>query len=72
MYTDPNNVERISYFDEDGEGKLRVYHILEGVKTYLRIKVVPRDKDIDSIRNAILLIDTNDINITMKASSSRN
>lgn len=38
--------------------------------TFLRIKLVPNDKDIDSIRNKILIIDSNDssaINITMNA-----
>ena len=101
-YTDSNNIEKTVYLDEDGEGKLRIYHILEGVKTYLdnnagsinyetgvvnitdvkinslisdsylKIKVSPRDNDINSIRNAILLIDSDDINITMSASASRN
>jgi hypothetical protein len=101
-YTDTNNVERTAYLDEDGHGKIRIYHILDGVKTYLdndtgsvnytsgvvniddikinsliddnflRIKLVPKDKDIDSVRNAILLFDSDDIDITMSASNSRN
>jgi len=38
--------------------------------TFLRIKLIPKDKDIDSIRNKILIINNNDssaINITMNA-----
>lgn len=101
-YTDSNNLERTAYLDEDGYGKVRIYHILEGVKTYLnssagsinyvtgvvniddvkinsvvddnflRVKLTPKDKDIDSVRNSILLFDSNDIKITMLASNSRN
>ena len=101
-YTDSNNLERTAYLDEDGYGKVRIYHILDGVKTYLnknsgsvnyvtgvvniddikinsvendnflRVKITPKDKDIDSTRNSILLFDSGDIKITMLASNSRN